>query len=125
MLKSSGVNFVRTSHYPQDQRFLELCDEYGLLVWEESIGWQNGVRDFENRKFMDQIIDSTGRMVSASINHPSVVFWGFLNEGAGSVNASKPVYEELVGFIRGLYEGDESRKISWVGTGKKVGRLVG
>ena len=53
MLKTSGVNFVRTAHYPQDQRFLELCDEYGLLVWEESIGWQNGEKDFRNEKFLE------------------------------------------------------------------------
>ena len=113
LLKMSGVNFVRTAHYPQDQRFLELCDEYGLLVWEESIGWQNGEKDFGNELFMDQILDSTKRMISASINHPSVVIWGFLNEANGSVNASKPVYEKIVTFIREQYAGDTSRKVSW------------
>lgn len=36
LFKDMGANAVRTSHYPNDERFLDLCDEYGILVWEES-----------------------------------------------------------------------------------------
>lgn len=41
-LKAMGGNFFRGAHYPQAQRFLDLCDEQGVLVWEESLGWGNG-----------------------------------------------------------------------------------
>ena len=41
-LKAMGGNFFRGAHYPQSQRFLDLCDEHGVLVWEESLGWGNG-----------------------------------------------------------------------------------
>ena len=43
-LKAMGGNFIRGAHYPQSQRFLELCDECGVMVWEESLGWGNGQR---------------------------------------------------------------------------------
>lgn len=38
-LKRMNCNFIRCVHYPQDQRFLDLCDQFGFLVWEESLGW--------------------------------------------------------------------------------------
>lgn len=38
LLRELGVNYVRGAHYPQDQRFLDLCDEAGILVWEETLG---------------------------------------------------------------------------------------
>ena len=41
LLQDLGCNFVRGSHYPQDQRFLDLCDEAGICVWNEVIGWQH------------------------------------------------------------------------------------
>ncbi len=41
-LKSLGGNFIRGAHYQQCERFLDLCDENGVLVWEESLGWGNG-----------------------------------------------------------------------------------
>jgi beta-glucuronidase len=38
LLRSLGANYVRGAHYPQDQRFLDLCDEYGIAIWEETLG---------------------------------------------------------------------------------------
>ena len=46
-LLDMGCNFVRGSHYPQDERFLELCDEAGICVWSEVIGWQQTGRTFD------------------------------------------------------------------------------
>ena len=44
LLAKLNVNYVRGAHYPQDQRFLDLCDEAGILVWEETLGPQVGAR---------------------------------------------------------------------------------
>ena len=67
-LKDLGGNFIRGAHYQQADRFLELCDEMGVLVWEESLGWGNGqdytntLGDFADPEFREQQIraDSYG-----------------------------------------------------------------
>lgn len=38
LLQEANVNYVRGAHYPQDQRFLDACDEAGIVVWEETLG---------------------------------------------------------------------------------------
>ena len=43
-LKSLHVNFIRGCHYPQSQTFLQLCDQMGFLVWEESLGASGGTQ---------------------------------------------------------------------------------
>ncbi len=84
LMKSIGCNYVRGAHYPQCDEFLSLCDEMGLMVWEESLGWGNFV-DLDNPEFIASQIEQTQMMVRNSINHPSVVISAFLNEcGAGS-----------------------------------------
>jgi beta-glucuronidase len=54
LFKDCGCNFVRGSHYPQSQLFLDLCDELGLLVWEENLGWGQGARQVTNARFLAQ-----------------------------------------------------------------------
>jgi len=75
ILKDLGCNFVRGAHYPQDQRFLDLCDELGFLVKEESLGWNAPVEDFQNPVFCDLQEQQTRLMVRNSINHPSVIIF--------------------------------------------------
>ena len=65
-LKSLGGNFIRGAHYPQAQRFLDLCDENGVLVWEEALGWGNGqdYTDRGHREFADpQFLEDNIRQV--------------------------------------------------------------
>jgi beta-glucuronidase len=109
-LKDLGCNFVRGSHYPQDQRFLDLCDEYGLLFFEESLGWGQNDNHFLNEDFISQCEEQTRIMVQNSFNHPSIILWGFLNEGASDIDCSKPVYELLAKAIR---EEDSSRLVTF------------
>ena len=70
---SSGANVIRTSHYPNDQRFLDLCDELGVYVWEES-----HARDisFKHPAYADQMATNTEEMVAWHFNHPSIIMWG-------------------------------------------------
>ena len=106
-LKALGGNFIRGAHYPQSQRFLDLCDEMGVLVWEESLGWGNG-QDYTDKEgtelddadFVEQQVAQTRAMVRASFNHPCVVLFGFLNEVASQKPAVKALVDRLVAAIR-------------------------
>ncbi|HEY2866646.1 MAG TPA: glycoside hydrolase family 2 TIM barrel-domain containing protein [Pyrinomonadaceae bacterium] len=77
--KELNCNIVRTSHYPQSPHFLDACDEYGLLVFEEIPGWQHiGDKDWQDLSV--QYVDT---MVRRDWNHPSIVLWGVrINESA-------------------------------------------
>ncbi len=117
LLKDLGANFVRGSHYPQDQRFLDLCDEYGILIWEETIGWGDTVDIQQDAHFAALQKAQQKLMVKASFNHPCVILWGLLNEGQTSTPESRPLYEEMVNF---LHRADPSRLVTYAtkcGTG--------
>lgn len=109
-LKDLGCNFVRGSHYPQDQRFLDLCDELGMLVWEENLGWGQKEKTFASAKFRRDHLESLTAMVRASWNHPSVIIWGFLNEAQTDRDEVRPVLEESVETLRAL---DSTRLVSY------------
>jgi len=72
LCKELKCNIVRTSHYPQSPHFLDGCDEYGLLVFEEIPGWQHiGDDDWKNLA-----LQHVGEMVRRDWNHPSIILWG-------------------------------------------------
>ena len=100
LLKDMGCNFVRGSHYPQDPRFLDLCDEMGFLVFEESMGWGQRAKHFVSPKFIAAQLKQTEEMISASYNNPSIIMRGFLNEGESNVEDARECYEALIKLIR-------------------------
>ena len=73
LLKKTGVNVVRTSHYPQSEHFLNKCDEIGLLVVDEIPGWQH---IGESELWRNNCVKNTERMVYKERNHPSVICYG-------------------------------------------------
>jgi beta-galactosidase len=77
LVKEMGANFIRLGHYQQSQRVLELCDELGLVVWEE-IPWCRG--GVGGPQYREQARRMLGNMIEQHRNHPSVVFWGLGNE---------------------------------------------
>ncbi len=109
-LKSLGANFVRGAHYPQASRFLDLCDENGLLVWEETLGWGNGAADFANPAFLADNLAQARLMVEKSFNHPSVVLFGFLNEFDSASPEGKAVADRIVAAIRSY---DSGRRVTF------------
>ena len=99
LMKSIGCNYVRGSHYPQCADFLDLCDELGLMVWEESLGWGNR-NDLDNPGFVEGQVEQTRQMVRNSINHPSVVISAFLNEFGSNLESGRILAEKLIAVIR-------------------------
>lgn len=86
LLKETGANFVRLSHYPQHPMFLDTCDRMGILVYEEICTWQylGGEQFIRNAEAMMR------QMIARDANHPSIILWGMMNEGR-----SLPMFERL------------------------------
>ena len=99
-VKDLGGNFIRGSHYAQCEEFLDLCDELGVLVWEESLGWGNRPDQLRDPEFCDLQIEETRLMVRNSINHPSVIISAFLNEPASDVPECRELVDRLVDAVR-------------------------
>ena len=99
-LKDLGGNFIRGSHYAQNDDFLTLCDELGVLVWEESLGWGNGPKQFDDPDFCGLQEYQTRLMVRNSINHPSVIISAFLNEPQSGRPGCKKLVDRLIQTIR-------------------------
>ena len=99
-LKDLGGNFIRGSHYAQCEAFLDLCDELGVLVWEESLGWGNKAKQLNDPEFCDLQEEETRLMVRNSINHPCVIVSAFLNEPDSDTKACKVLVDRLLAAIR-------------------------
>lgn len=77
MMKEMGVNFIRLGHYQQSEIVLNLCDELGILVWEEIPWCRGGVGSEEYRNQAKRMLDN---MIAQHYNHPSIIIWGLGNE---------------------------------------------
>ncbi len=92
LMKRFNINAVRTSHYPNDPRWYELCDIYGLYVVDEANIESHGMGYKENRCLANQpewepaFIDRTERMFERDKNHPSVIIWSLGNESGAGCN---------------------------------------
>lgn len=100
LFKDMGANAVRTSHYPNDERFLDLCDEYGILVWEESHARGLSEEQMRHPNFRQQSLDCIDGMLFNHINHPAVFTWGILNECASNTEYGREIYVEQLSRIR-------------------------
>jgi beta-galactosidase len=76
-IKDMGANFVRLGHYQQAPLVLDLCDELGLLVWEEVPWCRGGVGGAAYQK---QAKDMLRALIDQHRNHPSIIMWGMGNE---------------------------------------------
>ncbi|MEK8143635.1 glycoside hydrolase family 2 TIM barrel-domain containing protein [Streptomyces sp. M10(2022)] len=109
LMKQHNINAVRTSHYPNHPRWLELCDEYGLYAIDEANVESHGIRDklpASLPEWTDACVDRLRSMVERDKNHPSVIVWSLGNEAGEGSNfqamadwvhardASRPVHYE-------------------------------
>jgi beta-galactosidase/beta-glucuronidase len=93
LMKRHNVNTVRTSHYPPDPKFLDLCDRYGLYVIDEAdlethgfgeVGHLNQLA--EDPEWREAFVDRARRMVERDKNHPSIIMWSLGNESGYGPN---------------------------------------
>lgn len=77
MMKEMGANFIRVSHYPQDDALLEMCDKLGMFAWEEI-----PIIDIvpETPGYGDNCERNLREMIRQHYNHPSIIAWGYMNE---------------------------------------------
>jgi beta-galactosidase len=101
MIKEMGANFIRLGHYQQSRIILDLCDELGILVWEE-IPWCRGGLGGESYK--QQCRDMLTAMIDQHYNHPSVVLWGLGNENDWEADFDYFDKEAIRSFMKELHE---------------------
>lgn len=113
LMKQFNFNAVRTSHYPNDPRWLDLCDEYGLYVIDEA---NLEAHDFHNTlchdpRFATAWLDRVMRMVVRDKNHPSIILWSLGNEsGYGANHAAAAAWARTYDPTRPIhYEGAISK----------------
>lgn len=102
LMQEAGANAVRTCHYPNDERFLDLCDERGILVWEENHARGFTAEHMKNPLCAQQCADCVGEMIAQHFNHPAIVIWGILNECGSEAPEGRAVYQRLYEQIRRL-----------------------
>ncbi|HEX4086807.1 MAG TPA: glycoside hydrolase family 2 TIM barrel-domain containing protein [Chthoniobacteraceae bacterium] len=98
MMKRFNINAVRTSHYPNDPYWLDLCDELGLYVVDEANLEAHGFyyQIGHEQSYASAFLERGKRMVLRDQNHPAIIFWSLGNETAHGAN-----HEAMAGWIRG------------------------
>ena len=119
LMKQFNINTVRTSHYPDDPRWYDLCDRFGLYVIDEanieSHGMGYGGESLaKNPDWKEAHLDRVRRMLERDKNHPSIIFWSMGNEAGNGVN-----FEACYDFIK---KRDPSRPVHYeqAGTGRNT-----
>lgn len=119
LMKAHNINAVRTSHYPNQSKWYDLCDEYGLYVIDETNlethgSWAYGQQDLgeytvpaSKPEWRENVLDRCNSMLQRDKNHPSIVIWSLGNESFGGDN--------FIAMYDFLKEKDPSRLVHYEG----------
>ncbi|WP_379141329.1 glycoside hydrolase family 2 TIM barrel-domain containing protein [Paenibacillus sp. sgz500992] len=119
LMKQHNVNTIRTAHYPNDPRFMELCDEYGFYVVNEADLECHGMSSAEkwadgaihklsiNPEWKAAFVDRAQRMVERDKNFPCVVIWSLGNESGYG--------ENHIAMAEWIHKRDRSRPVHYEG----------
>lgn len=108
LMKEMGINAVRTSHYPNDELWYDLCDSAGIYVWDEANveGHAQGYGEHslaKKKEWLNPILDRIYNMYRRDRNHPCVIAWSLGNECGNGY-----CFEEAYRFLKGK---DNSRPV--------------
>ncbi|TXE15020.1 DUF4981 domain-containing protein [Seonamhaeicola algicola] len=109
LIKQFNFNAVRTSHYPNDPYFYDLCDKYGIYVMDEANIETHGTRGKLSNvpEWSNAYLERAVRMVERDKNHPSIVMWSLGNE-----SGTGPNHAAMAGWIKDF---DPTRYIHYEG----------
>ena len=109
LMKQANINAVRTCHYPDDPRWYELCDRYGLYVLDEANICTHGTRGTlaNDPRWTGAFLDRAQRLAERDKNHPSVIIWSMANESGYGPN-----FAAISGW---LHEFDPTRPVHYEG----------
>ena len=117
IMKRHNVNMIRTSHYPNDPRFYELCDKYGFYVCDETDLETHGTNPrallSNDPEWECAYIDRLQRMIERDKNHPCVIFWSLGNESWYGCNHTA--------MIKWAHARDNSRPVHYEGANTGYG----
>ncbi len=108
-MRRHNITAVRTSHYPNDSTFLDLCDELGMYVIDESNIESHAYNTSlcDDPRWRSTWLERGARMVQRDRNHPSIILWSLGNESGYGAN-----HDALAGWIRNA---DPSRPLHYEG----------
>ncbi len=109
LMKQANINAVRTCHYPDDPRWYDLCDRYGLYVFDEANLCTHGTRGSlaNDPSWTGAFLDRAQRLAIRDKNHPSVIAWSMANESGYGPN-----FAAISGW---LHEFDPTRPVHYEG----------
>jgi beta-galactosidase len=109
LMKQANINAVRTCHYPDDPRWYDLCDRYGLYVLDEANICTHGTRGLlaNDPRWTGAFLDRAQRMAERDKNHPGVIIWSMANESGYGPN-----FAAISGW---LHEFDPTRPVHYEG----------
>jgi len=105
LFRAANMNYIRTSHYPPAEEFLDACDELGLFVeCEAPLVWvQHGANETwktenpQDPKYLPYLLRAVGETVAFNRHHPSILFWSLANESGWS-----PLFAEAEAMVRAM-----------------------
>ena len=134
LMKQFNINAVRTCHYPNDPRWYDLCDEYGLYLIDEANVETHGVWDrlAKDPAWLAAFVERGIRMVERDKNHPCVIIWSLGNESGYGPNhaamagwiqrvrpdparstTNRPKHAPYVDIVSPMYPRSPSASSSW------------
>lgn len=106
MVKEMGANFIRLGHYQQSRIVLDLCDELGIMVWEEIPWCRSGIG---GERWQQQAHRMLRNMIDQHYNHPAVIIWGLGNENDWPGEYPSEDHQAIRDFLKLLH--DETHKL--------------
>jgi len=111
IVKELGCNTIRGGHYPNDPRFLDMCDERGVLFFEEIPIWGLDEAKMKTALIRERAIQMLQEMIKRDMNHPSIWAWSMMNECATNTSGGRELVQTMLQMARRL---DPTRPVTFV-----------